>query len=158
MIRAVPLYTLLYALVAGGLIGLALGTLGFGRGGTPLAPAHGGEMAEMHAHGRFNVESGPIPTLSLSVTPDPESGWNIRLETENFTFRPPSFAPEISANAGHAHLYINGEKHSRLYGRDVHVTGLAPGVNEVRVTLNTDDHQELYVEGEVISAGAFLSF
>lgn len=149
--RQVPLIYLFYAVAAGVLLGLLVGGSGVGRGGAPVVAMESMDHGA-HEHGTFEIIEGLAPSLSLSVAPDPESGWNLTVETENFTFRPPVPGAEISANAGHAHLYVNGEKRARLYGPLFHLTDLVPGENEVRVSLNTDDHQNLVYEGEMVEA------
>ena len=43
---------------------------------------------------------------------------------------------------GHAHLYVNGKKISRVYGRYVHLpsTLFNPGINMIMVSLNAHSH------------------
>jgi len=78
------------------------------------------------------------------------SGWNIQIETSNF-----SFAPEHASNVhepgeGHAHLYINGKKIARMYGPWIHVPELLKARNTIKVTLNTNDHQTITVDGKPV--------
>ena len=52
---------------------------------------------------------------------------------------------------GHAHLYLDGQKIARVYGEWYHLPKLE-GDHELRVTLNTNDHQDYAVKGEVVGA------
>lgn len=51
-----------------------------------------------------------IPGVYLSVTEDRLLGWNIRIETENFTFAPESVGLPHVYGEGHAHLYLKIKK------------------------------------------------
>jgi len=93
----------------------------------------------------------PVPAVEVSVTKDRLSGWNIRLETENFEFAPESIGLPHEPGEGHAHLYINDEKADRLYGNYAHIGALPPGEYTIRVTLNTNSHRAYAVNGQVIS-------
>ena len=50
---------------------------------------------------------------------------------------------------GHAHLYLDGAKVARVYGEWYHLPKLE-GEHKLRVTLNTNDHQDYTVAGEVV--------
>ena len=54
------------------------------------------------------------------------------------------------------HLYIDGEKVSRLYGEWHHIGPLAPGEHEVRVELSANDHSAMAVDGDIIDATAVI--
>ena len=100
----------------------------------------------------FNVTGEePVPAVDISATKDRLSGWNIRLETENFTFAPESIGLRHEPGEGHAHLYINDEKADRLYGNYAHIGSLPAGEYTFRVTLNTNYHRAYAVNGETIS-------
>lgn len=73
------------------------------------------------------------------------SGWNLRLKTTNFEFSPENANGPHQAGEGHAHLYVNGKKRARLYGRWFHIDRLPPGRVALTVTLNSNDHRPLAV-------------
>jgi len=52
---------------------------------------------------------------------------------------------------GHAHLYIDGKKVTRLYGEWYHIPSLSPGTHKITVTLNANSHEDLMVKGKVVS-------
>jgi hypothetical protein len=103
-------------------------------------------------HKMFVVTEDKAPSVSLSVTEDEKSGWNVRIDTQRFTFAPQSVNGENSIGEGHAHLYIDGEKIARLYGPNFHYDGSFDGTKTFKVTLNANDHSEYAVGDEVISA------
>ena len=57
-----------------------------------------------------------------------------------------------AANVGHAHLYLNGVKVARLYGTAYHLSDLPDGQHTITVTLNTNDHSDLALDGRLIEA------
>ena len=96
-------------------------------------------------------EEESIPTVDIEATEDRISGWNIRLETENFTFAPDAVGLPHEPGEGHAHLYINDKKADRLYANFAHLGPLPAGDYTLRVTLNTNEHSVYAVDDEVIS-------
>ena len=108
----------------------------------------------MHEHGEvLDIAEGlPVPTVDIEVLEDPVSGWNLRIETTDFEVAPERASMEHVDGEGHMHLYINGEKITRLYSHWYHLGGLEPGEHEVRVDLSSNNHASLTVDGEVIRA------
>lgn len=84
-----------------------------------------------------------IPAISLQLYRDAKDGFNLHLQLANFNIAAPEFDKPIGQLlSGHAHLYINGEKIQRLYGRYNHLPSnlFKPGVNVVMVSLNAHNH------------------
>lgn len=105
-----------------------------------------------HDHGE-GIEVGGedvIPTIALTAEPDSKSGVNLRIETTGFTFAPERASTEHVAGEGHAHVYVDGEKHGRVYGEWYHLDGIEPGEHEISVDLNANSHAPLLVDGEKI--------
>ena len=112
-----------------------------------------GHGSQSHAHKQLEISADlPIPSVELLAHPDAMSGWNLELQLENFEFVPHEVNESSSQNEGHAHLYVNGEKVTRLYGNWYYLGDLEPGDHEITVTLNTNRHEDLAVNGEVIAA------
>jgi hypothetical protein len=108
--------------------------------------------ADNHHH-REPVEAAePIPTIELSATVDPISGWNLFAEIGDFTFAPDQAGFDPTDGEGHTHLYVDGQKVARLYGPWWHLKGLSAGTHEVTVELTTNDHVPLAHNGEPISS------
>jgi hypothetical protein len=60
----------------------------------------------------------------------------------------------VEDNQGHAHIYVNGVKVSRVYSKWYYLSSafLKPGENNVSVTLNANDHSEWAINGTSISS------
>ena len=102
------------------------------------APAGGHAMAA--------VEAPEGMSVAFEARPDAISGLNIRVTTTGFTFTPEDANGDDVSGEGHAHIYVDGVKITRLYGPDYHLTAVEPGEREIRVSLNTNSHAD-YVRG-----------
>jgi len=129
--------------------------------GTPNQPAttnqpgmtHQHSSGEGHAHKTMVIPPGqPVPTVNLAVTPDAMSGWNLQLKVTNFAFAPERVNTKGIATEGHAHLYIDGKKVTRLYGPWYYLGNLSPGQHTITVTLNSNGHEDLIYNGKPIQA------
>ncbi len=107
-------------------------------------------------HGVFEVTANAGPRLTLSVVKDVVAGWNLHVQTDNFTFAPENVNGPMVANQGHAHIFVDGEKLARLYGPYFHLSDMAPGSHVVKVTLNTNNHETYSVNGKSIAAEALI--
>lgn len=153
MSRALAL--LIIGLVFGGGIGFILAAAnGVTLDGHDHATDHGApEGADAgHDHSEMIDVTGAAPTLAIDVTPDPVSGWNLSVSTKNFVFSPTNSGRAHLNGEGHAHLYANGVKIARLYGPWFHIAALPEGQVELRVTLNSNDHKTLAVNGAPLQA------
>lgn len=101
--------------------------------------------AGAHLHHRLLDVSGDgrVPGLTLSLHPDGERSWNLRIGARDFHFSPTAVNEPHVAGQGHAHIYVNGKKYARAYGEWVHLANLPQGEIEVRVTLNANDHRQM---------------
>ena len=112
-----------------------------------------------HMHGEpLEVPDGiPHPAVDIEVTEDPKAGWNLRTQTTNFVFAPGSASTENVWGEGHAHIHIDGVKVGRLYTEWYHIGGLEKGEHTVRVTLNTNDHMDMAVDGVMVEDTATIT-
>ncbi|MEM7240058.1 MAG: hypothetical protein AAF501_19825 [Pseudomonadota bacterium] len=108
------------------------------------------------AHGTIEVDPDHAPEVSIRVVKDALSGWNVFLSVRKFRFTPEQVNQANVANEGHAHLYLNGEKLTRLYGTSYHLPNVPPGRNVVSVSLNANDHSGLLLVGQPIVAEAVI--
>ena len=93
-------------------------------------------------------------SVKIKITKDMMSGINIKLETKDFVFAPENVNKENIDGEGHAHLYIDGVKWGRLYGKHVHIGNLSEGNHVFKVTLNANNHDNyshhnMLIEDEV---------
>ncbi|WP_231618555.1 hypothetical protein [Nonomuraea sp. SBT364] len=131
------------------------------RPGTDHAPAtaSAGTPGPPHAHGDHRTRDVPAaeaPSVRLEVRPDSDSGWNLRLVTERFTFTPDSVGGAALPGTGHAHLYLDGKKIARLYGPWHHLAreAVPPGSHTLAVRLSADDHTLWSVGGKPVEGTA----
>ncbi|MGC1504238.1 MAG: hypothetical protein WA782_08850 [Sulfitobacter sp.] len=163
MSRSLSLFAI--GLVFGGGIGFAIAA---GNGVTFDGHDHGEAVhgagtdqrnmdhAAMH-DAPVEVPATDAPKLSVRVIPDPMSGFNLHVMTDNFTFSPERASLANVTGEGHAHVYINGEKLGRLYSSWMHLDALPKGDVEVKVTLNTNDHRPIAVNGTPVSAAQMIA-
>ncbi len=104
-----------------------------------------------HDHQPMEIPPGqPIPEVDLVVHSDAMQGWNLEVKVSNFELMPSQVNQADQVDEGHAHLYVNGEKVTRIYGNWYYLKNLEPGENQLRVTLNTNGHKALYHQGKPI--------
>lgn len=118
------------------------------------AAGHGaGSHGDTHSHGEPLEVSGwdPVPTVTLSVTPDAVSGFNIHVEVTGLRFAPEHASGAHVDGEGHAHLYVDGVKVARLYGPWFHLGPLDPGTHVIEVRLSSNDHRDLVADGEPVA-------
>ena len=97
-----------------------------------------------------------IPSVMVIVHQDAHKGWNIEIQTEQFTFAPEQVNQANQPNMGHGHLYVDGEKIARLYGNWYHLGNLEPGTREITVSLHANGHELWTHEGEAIAHTATI--
>ncbi|MEM6386748.1 MAG: hypothetical protein AAF718_10985 [Pseudomonadota bacterium] len=142
---------LLIGFVFGGGLGFVLAS--GNRASSDRAPAMD-HSVHMHMHGEaLIIEPGETaPTLAIDITPDTAGGWNLHMQTTNFSFTGERSGKAHVTGEGHAHIYVNGEKVARAYGPWFHLDALPDGAVEVEVTLNSNDHRALMVGDVPLSA------
>lgn len=118
------------ALLAAFVVALAIPTLG-------SADGMNGMMETTRAKKGMSVK--------LKAKPDAMAGYNLRVKTKKFTWAPKRVNRKHRKWEGHAHLYIDEVKITRLYGPDFYLGNyylgsLTPGEHEVEVGLNANDH------------------
>ncbi len=126
---------------------------GTGRG--DMAVADTAAMGADHRHPPREVAAGArAPGVTHLVFPDAMDGYDVQILARDFAFAPAAIDREVRENEGHAHVYVKGVKIARVYGDWVHLPAalFRAGENEVRVTLNANDHSEWTSGGEPIAS------
>ena len=119
-------------------------------GGHSAETSHHGDH---HSHGMIVIPEGqPVPKVVVNVFPDSVSGWNIQVQTENWTFAPERVNESSVTTEGHAHLYLNDKKLTRIYSEWHYLPSLPPGKHTLTVSLNANGHEALIYNGEPIEA------
>ena len=137
---------------------LSVTRAGGGRHGATSEQAEGAKamaMGEGHAHDQV-VETADM-SVQVTAEVDPIDGINVHIVPSGFVFAPENVNQADVDGEGHAHIYVDGEKVSRVYGERFHLTGVEAGDHEIRVTLNANSHGEYAVGGQVVQAVAHLS-
>lgn len=114
----------------------------------------------MHLSGNnFEVENkDTAPSISLIVQKTTVGDYEVKIATENFQFFEPLTDPVTHENGkGHGHLYLNGLKLQRMYSKNTTVGELPPGIHNITVTLNTNDHRAYAVDGKPVTASIELT-
>jgi len=113
----------------------------------------GNHDEDEHSHALLEVNSSlPVPEISINVEEDKKSGYNLFLTTQNFTFNPDNASSEHVDGEGHAHLYINGKKITRLYSKAYYLGDFEKGSYTIVVELSSNDHSILSKNGNPIQA------
>ena len=113
---------------------------------------HAGNHEKMHdspIHINTNIA---VPTITAKLERDPVSGFNLNLETRNFTFAPELSGLKHKDGMGHAHLYVDGQKIARLYGNWFHISEIPKDAKSLEITLNSNDHRPFFVNNSIISS------
>lgn len=124
------------------------------------AQSSGIETSHKHHHalreaGQADSEA-PLPQVSLTALADPMGGWNLHIQTRDFTFTPEQTNGEPISGSGHAHLSVDGYKYARVYGPWYHLKALTPGRHAIQVTLNANDHSTWGHRGQAISSTVYV--
>ena len=111
-----------------------------------MGSEHGG-----HKHGKIEIARGEaVPTVDVVVHKDAKKGWNVEAKVNNFEFAPEKVNTAPQSGEGHAHLFVNGKKITRLYSSWYYLDNLKPGENQIKVTLNANNHADWTSNGKVI--------
>jgi zinc and cadmium transporter len=108
-------------------------------------------------HRDFIVKAGEMaPEVRADAELD-DSGLTVKLVLVNFSFTPDKEGEAPFLGEGHAHLYINGKKITRLYSEWTFVPKaiLPDEFDSITVSLSNNDHSEYHLEnGETIASVA----
>ena len=156
---------LIIGLAGGAALGLlasgSFGGLGSGSNRSAPSPKMDHSQHQMdgtaHDHDRVQeVSPDAVPTVRISLNSEGGCAYNMLLSLENFVLSPKDVNGPHKDGQGHAHLYAGGQKLARVYSEWFHF--IAPtGSKSIEVTLNSNDHATLALNGEPIKAAADLT-
>lgn len=112
-----------------------------------------------HSHGEAEPQevTEPAPALGISVTEDPESGFNVAVTVEGLVLDARSAGDHHANGTGHLHLYANSQKIARLYGPAAHLPALPAGEVELTVGAFTNDHRPYVTGGRPVEASTTIT-
>ena len=117
---------------------------------------HDHSAAAAHSHEETLESEVPI-AVSVSAEVADGGGVAVNISADNWRWAPESVDGPREPGAGHAHIYVDGVKIGRVYGPGYDLVGLEPGERHIRVTLNSNDHKLLAVNGEPVEASATVT-
>ena len=127
-----------------------------GHGATKEAGGSQGH-GEAENHDPDAVEAGAPVAVAITATAGVRGEVDVQIKTDNWRWAPEAVDQDHEPGVGHAHVYVDGVKISRVFGPEYHLENLDPGMREIRVTLNANNHSELMIDGEVVDATAMVA-
>jgi hypothetical protein len=131
------------------------------RDGIPMDTDHNHADGETEQHGHDTMidlsGSDSIPTVDLQVFSLGTSDYNLRIQTLNFEFAPQNVNGDHIPGQGHAHLYIDDVKVTRIYGEWYYLETVPEGAQAISVVLFSNDHRALVTDGAPIKATVMLN-
>lgn len=115
--------------------------------------SHENEYEDGHG-GTYEYSShSNVPGVSITGLSEGSDGaWELAVEYSDFTIDEDAVDSENVPGVGHAHVYVNGEKTSRLFSESyIFEDDLKEG-DVVRVALNTNDHKEYTHDGQALDS------
>ena len=110
------------------------------------------------AHDHEEAHESEVPVgVDISAEVEDGGGVIVHVMAEGLRWAPESIDREHEPGAGHAHIYVDGVKVGRVYSSRYRLSGLESGERHIRVTLNTNDHKRLTLNGEPVEASATVS-
>ena len=131
---------------------------------TSMADSHGHDptatheptsVSDSHGHDEHDhetVAANSAMSVEVEASVDSISGVNVQVIPAGFTFAASSVNAEHVDGEGHAHVYVDGVKISRVYTPWVYLGEVEPGEHDIRVTLNANHHPEYTWNGRVVEA------
>ena len=116
--------------------------------------SHGSDSSsDHHAAMEYEVLESEVPiSVSITAEVDDEGGVDVQVMTEGWTWTPDNVDGEHVPGEGHAHIYVDGVKIDRVYSPSYHLESLEPGERQVRVSLNSNSHEDLTYNGKAVEA------
>ena len=96
------------------------------------------------------------PTVSITANLDATST-TISIQLTHFDLSEAAVDGAHVDGQGHLHLYVDGEKISRVFSDTYQIDGLSPGTHIISVDLNSNDHRAYVIDGTKIEASVHLS-
>ncbi len=100
-----------------------------------------------------DLSGGAIPTVTtLDVIGEPDGGYTLFAEIENWRFTPERVGTPTVPNEGHGIVFLNGEQIGRLYAPYFFIGKLPAGTHTIEVRLTGNDHAQFVVGEEMVAA------
>ena len=97
------------------------------------------------------ISKDAAPTASLEIKKDPTGGFNVRVVTTNFTWRPEMASMKYVPGEGHAHVFLDGRKIMRIYNEWFHLNtyqfATKAGEQLLSIEFVGNDHAPYTIQG-----------
>ena len=110
----------------------------------------------LHSDAKTVLSDMPV-SVAITAEADADGGVDVGIATEGFRFAPESVDQTHTPGAGHAHIYVDGEKLGRVFDTPYRIDQLPPGEHEIKVSLNTNDHSDLVFNGARVEAATTVN-
>ena len=120
------------------------------------ADDHDGHDHSSHSHEAAHESEVPVG-VDISAEVEDGGGVIVHVTAEGWRWAPESMDMEHEPGAGHAHIYVDGVKVGRVYSSRYRLSDLESGERHILVTLNTNDHKRLTLNGESVEASAIVT-
>ena len=124
-----------------GLVALAVIIAAVAATAVTAAPVRKSDIGGEHIHARAGM------SVKIKVRKDAMKGHNLFITTKKFRWAPEHASGKHVRGEGHAHLFIDGKKITRIYGPAYYLGDLAEGSHIVTVSLNANNHAS-YMHGD----------
>ena len=84
------------------------------------------------------------------------NNWNIFLNIKGLKFSPENVGKQHVDGQGHAHVFVDGVKHGRMYSNWYHLGSIDFG-SKITVTLNSNNHKAFIKAGELVEVTHLLT-
>lgn len=111
-----------------------------------------GEDGHNHTETTREVDPASAPTVSNLRVTEIVSGWLVEFDVTGHEFSESAKDGPHVDGQGHAHLYVDGTKLATIFGPMYMIDELPTGDHMISVTLNSNDHATLTLDGEPIGA------
>ena len=132
-----------------------------GHGDQAAATAHSEHAHSSSGHhgsaAPGTIESEVPISISFTTEVDDKGGVDIQITTEGWLWTPDNVDGEHVPGEGHAHIYVDDVKIGRVYGPTYYLEGIEPGERQVRITLNSNSHDELTYGGDAVEATSLVT-
>ncbi len=127
--------------------------------GKPAASndSHSHDHSSGHAAKPESIDAGAPIAVAIAAQVESKGTVDVAIDTEAWQWAPDQVDAPHVPGTGHAHIYVDGVKISRVFAPSYRLTGLTPGAHEIRVTLNSNNHHELLRDGLIVEARTLVT-
>lgn len=125
---------------------------------TSLSSSHAYTEGATSVH---EISAQGAPSVRLDVKRDPTGGYNVRVVTTDFLWKPESASMGHVPGQGHAHVYFDSVKIMRIYNEWFHLNlfqfAKQSGIQLLSVELVGNDHVPYTIEGAPIGSEELIT-